>query len=74
MHKPSTFVLYLSARRLTLDKALDLTHYLQHETSILVLLKGLEYLESFYYMMERRNISDVTENLKVCVTFRKFIK
>nr|XP_005899356.1 PREDICTED: endoplasmic reticulum aminopeptidase 2 isoform X2 [Bos mutus] len=54
----------VSAGRLTLDKALDLTRYLQHETSIPALLKGLEYLELFYRMVERRNISDVTENLK----------
>lgn len=74
MHKPLTFVLYLSAGRLTVDKALDLTRSLQHETSSLVLLKGLRYLESFYRMMDRRNISDVTENLKVCAMFRKFIK
>lgn len=74
MHKPLTFVLYLSAGRLTLDKALDLTRYLQHETSIPALLKGLEYLELLYRMVERRNISDVTENLKVCVPFRRFIK
>ncbi|TKC49894.1 hypothetical protein EI555_015767, partial [Monodon monoceros] len=63
----------VSAGRLTLDKALDLTRYLQHETSIPVLLKGLEYLELFYHITERRNVSDVTENLKVCVSFRKFI-
>uniref|UniRef100_A0A9L0SHC4 Aminopeptidase n=1 Tax=Equus caballus TaxID=9796 RepID=A0A9L0SHC4_HORSE len=54
----------VSAGRLTLDKALDLTRYLQHETNIPALLKGLEYLETFYHMMDRRNISDVTENLK----------
>uniref|UniRef100_A0A452TKR8 Aminopeptidase n=1 Tax=Ursus maritimus TaxID=29073 RepID=A0A452TKR8_URSMA len=54
----------VSAGRLTLDKALDLTRYLQHEASIPALLKGLEYLELFYHMMERRNVSDVTENLK----------
>lgn len=54
----------VSAGRLTIDKALDLTRYLQHETSSLALLKGLGYLESFYRMMDRRNISDVTENLK----------
>lgn len=65
MRKPLTFVLYRSAGRLTLDKALDLTRYLQHETNIPALLKGLEYLETFYHMMDRRNISDVTENLKV---------
>ncbi|KAK1345103.1 hypothetical protein QTO34_013810 [Cnephaeus nilssonii] len=54
----------VSAGRLTLDKALDLTRYLPHETSRLALLKGLGYLELFYHMMDRRNISDVTENLK----------
>uniref|UniRef100_A0AC11ETG8 Endoplasmic reticulum aminopeptidase 2 n=1 Tax=Ovis aries TaxID=9940 RepID=A0AC11ETG8_SHEEP len=54
----------VSAGRLTLDKALDLTRYLQRETSIPALLKGLEYLELLYRMVERRNISDVTENLK----------
>lgn len=74
MHKSLTFVLYLSAGRLTLDKALDLTHYLQHETSIPALLRGLDYLESFYHTMDRRNISDITENLKVGIIFRKFTK
>ncbi|XP_034512443.1 endoplasmic reticulum aminopeptidase 2 isoform X2 [Ailuropoda melanoleuca] len=54
----------VSAGRLTLDKALDLTRYLQHEANIPALLKGLEYLELFYHIMERRNVSDVTENLK----------
>lgn len=66
MNKPLTFVLYLSAGRLNLDKALDLTHYLPCETSTPTLLKDLGYLELFYHMMDRRNISDVTENLKVC--------
>lgn len=54
----------VSAGRLTLDKALDLTRYLQHETSSVALLRGLGYLELFYHTMDRRNISDVTENLK----------
>nr|XP_031529084.1 endoplasmic reticulum aminopeptidase 2 isoform X2 [Vicugna pacos] len=54
----------VSAGRLTLDKALDLTRYLQRETSIPALLKGLEYLELFYHTTDRRNISDITENLK----------
>ncbi|XP_008053236.1 endoplasmic reticulum aminopeptidase 2 [Carlito syrichta] len=54
----------VSAGRLTLDKALDMTRYLQHETSRPALLKGLRYLELFYHMMDRRNISDVSENLK----------
>lgn len=54
----------VSAGRLTLDKALDLTRYLQHEKNIAALLKGLKHLELFYHVMNRRNISDVTENLK----------
>ncbi|KAM9694251.1 endoplasmic reticulum aminopeptidase 2 isoform 1-T4 [Trichechus inunguis] len=54
----------VSAGRLTLDKALDLTRYLQHETSSPALLKGLGHLELLYHMMDGRNISDVTENLK----------
>uniref|UniRef100_A0A8C9H5A7 Aminopeptidase n=1 Tax=Piliocolobus tephrosceles TaxID=591936 RepID=A0A8C9H5A7_9PRIM len=54
----------VGAGRLTLDKALDMTHYLKHETSSPALLKGLSYLELFYHMMDRRNISDVSENLK----------
>ncbi|XP_025950772.2 endoplasmic reticulum aminopeptidase 2-like [Dromaius novaehollandiae] len=54
----------VSAGRLSLDRALDLTRYLQHETSNIVLLKGLGYLEVIYRMMERRKISDVTESLK----------
>ncbi|XP_004678177.1 PREDICTED: endoplasmic reticulum aminopeptidase 2 isoform X2 [Condylura cristata] len=57
----------VSAGRLTLDKALDLTRYLRHERSVPALLKGLEYLELFYHMTERRNISDVTENLKLYI-------
>uniref|UniRef100_A0A8C0J978 Aminopeptidase n=1 Tax=Chelonoidis abingdonii TaxID=106734 RepID=A0A8C0J978_CHEAB len=54
----------VSGGRLSLDKALDLTRYLRRESSNVVLLQGLGYLEMFYHMMERRNISDVTENLK----------
>ncbi|XP_038258642.1 endoplasmic reticulum aminopeptidase 2-like isoform X2 [Dermochelys coriacea] len=54
----------VSAGRLSLDRALDLTQYLQHESSNIVLLQGLGYLAAIYRMMERRNISDVTESLK----------
>ncbi|XP_007054147.2 endoplasmic reticulum aminopeptidase 2 isoform X1 [Chelonia mydas] len=54
----------VSAGRLSLHTALDLMRYLRHESSKVVLLQGLGYLEMFYHMMERRNISDVTENLK----------
>nr|XP_048706530.1 endoplasmic reticulum aminopeptidase 2-like isoform X3 [Caretta caretta] len=54
----------VSAGRLSLDRALDLMQYLQHESSNIVLLQGLDYLAAIYHMMERRNISDVTESLK----------
>ncbi|XP_049725307.1 endoplasmic reticulum aminopeptidase 2 isoform X2 [Elephas maximus indicus] len=54
----------VSVGRLTLDKALDLIRYLPHETSSPALTEGLRHLELFYHMMDRRNISDVTENLK----------
>ncbi|ELV10165.1 Endoplasmic reticulum aminopeptidase 2 [Tupaia chinensis] len=57
----------VSAGRLSLDKALDLTRYLPRETSSPALLKGLQYLELFYRMVDRRNISDVSENLKTTV-------
>ncbi|NXA49531.1 ERAP2 aminopeptidase, partial [Nothocercus julius] len=54
----------VSAGRLSLNRALDLTRYLQHETSSVALLKGLGYLEVIYRMMERRNVSDLAESLK----------
>ncbi|XP_003920780.1 endoplasmic reticulum aminopeptidase 2 isoform X1 [Saimiri boliviensis] len=54
----------VGAGRLTLDKALDMTRYLQRETSSPALLQGLSYLELLYRMMDRSNISDVSENLK----------
>ncbi|XP_038621870.1 endoplasmic reticulum aminopeptidase 2-like [Tachyglossus aculeatus] len=54
----------VSAGKLSLHKALDLTLYLRHETSNLALRKGLGYWELFYHMMDQRNISDVTESLK----------
>ncbi|NXA32023.1 ERAP2 aminopeptidase, partial [Eudromia elegans] len=54
----------VSAGRLSLSRALDLTRYLQHETSNVALLKGLGYLKMMYRMMERRNISDLAEGLK----------
>ncbi|XP_064412808.1 endoplasmic reticulum aminopeptidase 2 isoform X2 [Latimeria chalumnae] len=54
----------VSAGRLSLDRALDLTRYLRLETHNAPLLQGLGYLEVFYRMIQRRNISDVAENLK----------
>lgn len=53
------------AGRLTLNQALDLITYLKSETHNVPLLQGIGYLESFYKMIEKRNIADVTQNLKV---------
>lgn len=60
-----SFFVVLSAGRLSLDKALDLIGYLKSETHNLPLLQGLGYLQSFYKLIEKRNIFDVTQNLKV---------
>ncbi|XP_064412789.1 endoplasmic reticulum aminopeptidase 2 [Latimeria chalumnae] len=54
----------VSAGKLSLDRALDLTRYLRLETHNTPLLQGLGYLEVFYRMIQRRNISDVAANLK----------
>ncbi|KAK6494850.1 endoplasmic reticulum aminopeptidase 2-like isoform X1 [Huso huso] len=57
----------VSAGRLTLDRALDLSRYLRHEAHNIPLLQGLGYLEAFYRMIEKRNITDVAQNLKACL-------
>lgn len=58
------FVIF-SAGRLPLDRALELIAYLKSETHNVPLLQGLGYLQSFYKLIEKRNIADVTHNLKV---------
>ncbi|TSM85984.1 Endoplasmic reticulum aminopeptidase 2 [Bagarius yarrelli] len=54
----------VTAGRMTLDQALDLITYLKSETHNAPLLRGIGYLESFYKMIEKRNIADVTQYLK----------
>ncbi|XP_032873239.1 endoplasmic reticulum aminopeptidase 2-like isoform X2 [Amblyraja radiata] len=54
----------VSAGKLSLDRALDLTRYLRHENKSIPVLQGLGYLEVFYRMAVRRNITDVATNLK----------
>lgn len=62
-----------SAGRLTLDRALDLSRYLRHEAHNIPLLQGLGFLEAFYRMIEKRNITDVAQNLKACLNqFAKY--
>ncbi|XP_069748207.1 endoplasmic reticulum aminopeptidase 2-like isoform X2 [Narcine bancroftii] len=54
----------VSAGKLSLDRALDLTRYLRHERKSIPVLKGVGYLEVFYRMVVKRNITDVATNLK----------
>ncbi|XP_041102581.1 endoplasmic reticulum aminopeptidase 2-like [Polyodon spathula] len=68
-HKDRTNLIHnafqlVSSGRLTLDRSLDLSRYLRHETHNVPLLQGLGYLEAFYRMIEKRNITDVAQNLK----------
>lgn len=53
------------AGQLPLNKALDLIGYLRLETHIVPLLQGLGYLETFYKIVEKRNLFDLTKSLGV---------
>ncbi|XP_076854128.1 endoplasmic reticulum aminopeptidase 2 [Brachyhypopomus gauderio] len=57
----------VTAGRLTLDRALDLITYLKSETHNVPLLEGIGYLEFFYKMVQKRNLDDVTQNLKTYI-------
>lgn len=57
----------VTAGRLSLDRALDLIAYLKSETHNVPLLQGLGYLQSFYKLIEKRKIADVTHNLKTYI-------
>uniref|UniRef100_A0A8C2H0G8 Aminopeptidase n=1 Tax=Cyprinus carpio TaxID=7962 RepID=A0A8C2H0G8_CYPCA len=57
----------VTAGRLSLNRALDLIGYLKSETHNVPLLQGLGYLQSFYKMIEKRNIADITHNLKTYI-------
>ncbi|KAG9355081.1 hypothetical protein JZ751_001794 [Albula glossodonta] len=50
--------------KLSLDRALNLTHYLKKETDNIPLLQGISYLNVVYRLMERKNNTDTAENLK----------
>lgn len=58
-------VLSFSAGQLSLDTTLDLITYLKSETHNVPLIQGLGYMEAFYKMVEKRSLSDVTQNVKV---------
>ncbi|ROL42500.1 Endoplasmic reticulum aminopeptidase 2 [Anabarilius grahami] len=57
----------VTAGRLSLERALDLISYLKSETHNVPLLQGIGYLQSFYKLIEKRNIADVTHNLKMYI-------
>ncbi|KAI1900318.1 hypothetical protein AGOR_G00048740 [Albula goreensis] len=54
----------VSTGKLSLDRALNLTHYLKKETDNIPLLQGISYLNVVYRLMERKNNTDTAENLK----------
>lgn len=55
----------VTAGHLPLTAALDLIGYLQLETHTVPLLQGLGYLESFYHLIEKKNDTDLLNNLRM---------
>ncbi|XP_059825425.1 endoplasmic reticulum aminopeptidase 2 [Hypanus sabinus] len=54
----------VSAGKLSLDRALNLTRYLNRETENIAIVQGLDNLGILYKKVEKRNITDVATNLK----------
>ncbi|XP_062924659.1 endoplasmic reticulum aminopeptidase 2-like isoform X2 [Mobula hypostoma] len=54
----------VSAGKLSVDRALNLTRYLNRESKSIPLLHGLGNLEVLYRKVVKRNITDVATNLK----------
>ncbi|XP_066566761.1 endoplasmic reticulum aminopeptidase 1b [Amia ocellicauda] len=54
----------VSIGKLPLDKALDLSLYLQMETEIMPVTQGLGELVSLYKLMEKRDMEDVENQMK----------
>ncbi|XP_058842431.1 endoplasmic reticulum aminopeptidase 1-like [Acipenser ruthenus] len=65
----------VSIGKLPLDKALDLTLYLKHETEIMPVTQGLRELVPLYKLMEKRDMSDVENKMKgyIVQLFRELI-
>ncbi|KAK1174174.1 endoplasmic reticulum aminopeptidase 1-like [Acipenser oxyrinchus oxyrinchus] len=65
----------VSIGKLPLDKALDLTLYLKHETEIMPVTQGLSELVPLYKLMEKRDMSDVENKMKgyIVQLFRELI-
>ncbi|XP_028603764.2 endoplasmic reticulum aminopeptidase 1 [Podarcis muralis] len=54
----------VSAEKLSITKALDLTIYLQRETEITPVLEGLDELIPLYKLTEKRDMKDIDNQLK----------
>ncbi|XP_027694278.1 LOW QUALITY PROTEIN: endoplasmic reticulum aminopeptidase 1 [Vombatus ursinus] len=54
----------VSIGKLSIEKALDLTLYLKHETEIMPVFQGLNELIPLYKLMEKRDMSDVETQFK----------
>ena len=51
--------------KLSVEKALDLTLYLKHETEIMPVFQGLNELIPMYKLMEKRDMNEVENQFKV---------
>ncbi|XP_068941248.1 endoplasmic reticulum aminopeptidase 1 isoform X2 [Petaurus breviceps papuanus] len=54
----------VSIGKLSIEKALDLSLYLKHETEIMPVFQGLNELTLFYKLMEKRDMDDVETQFK----------
>uniref|UniRef100_T1E6L9 Aminopeptidase n=1 Tax=Crotalus horridus TaxID=35024 RepID=T1E6L9_CROHD len=57
----------VSAGKLSIEKALDLTLYLKHESEITPVYQGLNELVPLYKLLEKANISDTDQQLKAYI-------
>ncbi|XP_034296605.1 endoplasmic reticulum aminopeptidase 1 [Pantherophis guttatus] len=57
----------VSAGKLSIEKALDLTLYLKHESEITPVYQGLNELVPLYKLLEKTNINDTEQQLKAYI-------
>ncbi|XP_029798495.1 endoplasmic reticulum aminopeptidase 1 isoform X2 [Suricata suricatta] len=58
----------VSNGKLSIEKALDLTLYLKHETEIMPVFQGLNELIPMYKLMEKRDMKEVENQFKAFLT------
>lgn len=59
------FFCLLSIGLLPIDKALSLTTYLRKEDKIMPVFQGMNELVPIYKLMEKREMSEIEEQMKV---------